>query len=203
MSDSIVEYTDVLSDLDSSTPRPSGRGREPLELCVWLKVHQEKLAHRWAAEIVARGPRVGGHRPLVEEFTSLLTSILPGCLGPHREHVVPLWLEAAELYGSVGARRGLAAGEVLEEFQQLREAVMRLLYLDLDSEGGGELPLREALRISRIIDTGVTQSSIGHTDALFFSLFQGTGVPPALTPALVEEVREQMTALREELRELS
>jgi hypothetical protein len=100
-------------------------------------------------------------------------------------------------------RRGLAAGEVIEEFQILREGVIRLLYQEPPLEGRARLSLREVLRLNRALDAGVTHASVGHTDALFFSLFEGSGIsdaPPAAS--LMEEVRNQLDGLRAELREV-
>ena len=113
-------------------------------------------------------------------FCGLLTRMLPGALGPLREHVEPLWLQTAELFGSVAAQRGLAAGEALDEFQILREVLIRELYADPPAGGRVPLSLRDLLRLNRVIDRGVTQAGVGHADALFFALFQGSGVPEHL-----------------------
>jgi hypothetical protein len=89
----------------------------------------------------------------------------------------------------------------VEEFQILREAVIRLLYQDPPLGGRVPLSLREVLRLNRAIDRGVTHASVGHTDALFFSLFEGSGIPD-VPPAeeLVVEVRAQLEVIRTELR---
>jgi len=64
------------------------------------------------------------------------------------------------------------------------------------------LPLRDVLRINRVLDQGVTHASVGHTDALFFALFQGTGAPESLSPEQVDEVEGHLRNLRREYREV-
>jgi hypothetical protein len=83
---------------------------------------------------------------------------------------------------------------VIEEFQMLRDAVIRL-YAE---------PRRRTLRIScdllrvnRLIDRGATQSRVGHTDRLFFALFQGRGVSDGLTEENVADL-SQLDAIRRE-----
>jgi hypothetical protein len=133
----------------------------------------------------------------VEDFTKHLVRFLPWMLGPYRETVEPLWIRASELFGSVAARRGLAAGEVIEEFQILRELVIRDLYRDPPLGGRLPLSLREILRLNRGIDRGVTHASVGHTDAMFFQFFEPDG---ALTGEnLLLEVLEQVRLNAEEL----
>jgi len=116
--------------------------------------------------------------------------------------VEPIWVQAAELYGSMAAKRGLAAGEVIEEFQILRDAVIRFLYAEPPVVGPLRISLRDLLRVNRFVDRGVTQASVGHTDALFFALINGTGVSEGLTDENVTVVREQLDMIREELRQV-
>ncbi len=59
-------------------------------------------------------------------------------------------------------------------------------------------PLREILLLNRAIDIGVTQSSVGHTDLLFFSLLHGSGAPEPLRPEDLREVLDQIGQLRDE-----
>jgi hypothetical protein len=167
-----------------------------LDLARWVDTNAEPLAKQWLADIESRsGPWPDPLRTLMEGFVSLLIALLPGSLGPLREQVDPLWLGAAELYGSVAAMRGLAAGEVIEEFQGLRESLIRALYTRPPKEGTQTLALREVLTLSGAVDRGVTRASVGHTDAMFFALFQGSGIPPAPSPELIAEVSEQLEAI--------
>jgi hypothetical protein len=170
-----------------------------LDLAQWVDANAERLAERWLAEVAARsGPWPDEIRDLVSRFMGLFVSLLPVSVGPLRAQFEPLWLEAAELYGSVSAMRGLAAGEVIEEFQSLREALIRALYERPPKDGHEPLSLREILTLNRIVDQGVTQASVGHTDALFFALFQGSGLPASPTAQLLAEVREQIDGVASE-----
>ena len=131
----------------------------------------------------------------------LFVKMLPETMGPFHAQVDPLWLRMAELYGSVAARRGLAAGEVIEEFQLLRECLLRLLFdnSSVVKKGLDATALRDILRLNRIVDRGVTQASVGHTDVLFFTLFKGSGVTDTLDDPLVAEVHAQLDGIRDEL----
>jgi hypothetical protein len=180
-----------------------GRATErlaPDELANWLDERRESLSERWAAAIRSQG--AGSGAPIdcvVDAFTSHLARFLPWMLGPHRDTIEPVWIRAAELYGSIAARRGLAAGEAIEEFQILRELVIRDLYRDPPLGGRMPLSLREILRLNRGIDRGVTHASVGHTDAMFFQFFESDGVGQAAGEDLIDEVREQIRVNAEEL----
>lgn len=184
-------------------PETDRKKVDPVELARWLREHESRLVERWLASVVSRhGTLAPDVRELLGEFMRVLVPVVPAYLGPYRDQVEPLWRQAAELYGSVAAMRGLAAGEVIEEFQHLREELVRLFYdappvRDLD-----RLTLRDVLRVSRIVDLGVTHASVGHTDALFFALFQGSGVPSSLSPEQELEVRSQLSAIEDEFREV-
>lgn len=191
----------------SSTPRSrpskpeSQAGKiDPVELGRWLGGHRGRLRDRWLAGIAGRHDGLAEPtNDLLTEFMGLLTRFPPIFLSPYRSHVEPLWAQVAELYGSVAAMRGLAAGEVIEEFQILREELIRLFHdappvRDLD-----RLSLRDMLLVNRAVDLGVTHASIGHTDALFFALFQGSGVANDLTREQQDEVREQLQGIAAEL----
>jgi hypothetical protein len=182
--------------------RAPRRKIKPAELIAWLEARIPRLKERWAREIRSRGlgkaPVDGGP---VDEFVSLLTSCLPLILGPLREQVEPIWISAAEKYGQFAASRGLAAGEVIEEFQILREFVIRDLYRDPPLGGRVPLSLREVLRLNRAIDRGVTHASVGHTNAMFHEMFdQGEG--ESSQPADGVAPSEDLVLLRRELEPL-
>lgn len=176
---------------------------EPGELARWLEQRADRIRDRWLSDVKSRD---SGWNPDVEaltvEFFDLFLDMLPHGLGPFKEHVEPLWLQAAELFGSMASRRGLAAGEVIEEFQILRDAVIRFLYAEPPVAGPLRISLRDLLRVNRFVDRGVMQASVGHTDALFFALFQGTGVSEGLTEETISEVKDQLELIREELRQV-
>lgn len=179
----------------------SVRSLEPVEFARWVEEREVRLAERWFREVTHRGPDVDPEQAeLLKDFFALFVSMLPATLGPYREQVEPLWGQAAQLFGSVAAQRGLAAGEVIEEFQVLREGVIRLLYAEPPVAGGARMTLRDILRINRVIDRGVTQASVGHTDVLFFALFQGSGVPETLDDEILSEIRFQLDSIEREFR---
>ena len=172
----------------------------PEELTRWLEERVQGLSQRWLREMDRRVEGdLGEARNLLEDLCPLLVSCLPHLLGPFRSQVEALWQEAAEFYGNVGSMRGLAAGEAIEEFQLLREVLIRQFFEDPPGDGLRTLGFREILRLNRILDEGVTYAGVGHTDALFFALFQGAGVARSLTPELYTEVADQITAIRREL----
>lgn len=180
------------------------RSIQPVELAAWVEMRLPRITQKWLREVQNRyDPGTRGINGLLEEFLGLLASFLPGMLGPYRDQVEPLWTRSSELFGAVAAKRGLAAGEVIEEFQVLREVVISLLFQDPPLDGRVPVSLREILRLNRAIDMGVTHASVGHTDALFFSLFEGSGIPDAPpTAELVEQLRGELGGIREELRQI-
>jgi hypothetical protein len=174
---------------------------EPLEFAGWVERRVGELGERWLGEVASRQARQGTQvDPLLTPFFTLLASMVPANLGPYRQHVEPFWQQAAELYGSVAAQRGLAAGEGVEEFQILREVLIRELYADPPAGGQIPLALRDVLRLNRLIDRGVTQVSVGHADVLFFALFQGSGVPEKLSAEVRQEITSQLESIGEEFR---
>lgn len=174
-----------------------------IDLRRWLRDHARPLAERWVAGILLpEGENGQGVRELVEAFLQLFLELLPHAMGPLRNSAEPLWIQTAELYGSLATQRGLAAGEVIEEFQFLRESVIRLLWADPPAMGTDRVALREVLRLNRVLDRGVTAASVGHTDALFFALFQGSGIPERLSDDVRYEMREQLHAVERELQEV-
>jgi hypothetical protein len=121
--------------------------------------------------------------------------------GPHGEHVRPLWDRTAELFGVMAAKRGLAAGEVIEEFQIVRGLLIRRLFQDPPPEGSPSL--RDTLRLNRIVDRGVTHASVGHTDAMFFQLFEAKEGEVAKTPhEVADEAAAQLALIEEELTQI-
>jgi hypothetical protein len=176
---------------------------EPVELARWLEERHDRIRDRWLSDVQSRD---SGWSPAVEaltvEFFDLFLDMLPHGLGPFKDQVEPIWVQAAELFGSMAAKRGLAAGEVIEEFQILRDAVIRFLYAEPPVAGPLRISLRDLLRVNRFVDRGVTQASVGHTDALFFALFQGGGVSESLTDDTVAEIRSQLDVIRGEFRQV-
>ena len=197
MRDSVANPTEV--QLTKPPSRKPATASSTHRIGEWLEQHIEFLSHHWVDEVHRRANSDAEMDELLERFLNLLSKLIPQAVGEHRALVTPIWKKAAELYGSLGAQRGLAAGEIVEEFQILREAVIRLLFEMPPARFGVAFSRGDALRLNRFLDDGVTHASIGHTDALFFALFQGNGVPKVPTAQLVTEVEEQLKAIEEEL----
>ncbi|HEU4569796.1 MAG TPA: hypothetical protein VFS07_04435, partial [Gemmatimonadales bacterium] len=62
---------------------------------------------------------------LLTRMMSLLVELLAESAGPLRREVREIWARASEHYGRAAAARGLAAGEVVDEFATLRDALTR------------------------------------------------------------------------------
>ncbi|MCY4574548.1 MAG: hypothetical protein OXF01_17345 [Gemmatimonadetes bacterium] len=168
-----------------------------MNLADWLRDRSPGVAERWAEGLLGGGGAwEGGAEAVLRPFCRGLVSFLPGMLTPIRTEIVPLWSECAELYGSVAARRGLSAGEVIEEFHLLREVILRMMFERPPVRSGAALPFREVLLLNRTLDIGVTQASVGHTDLLFFSLLHGSGSPAPLGRKELDEVSGQIRALQ-------
>jgi hypothetical protein len=180
---------------------PPVRAMTEIELCRWLEEHAEELAERWSVELSARtGHDDGPLADLRDDFLHAMTHFLAPAVGPWRDQVEPLVHQLAALYGNVAALRALAAGDVVEEMQLLREILLRFLFREATPETGARgVELRELLRVSRVVDQVVTHATVGHIDALFFNLLHGTGVTEAPKPGVLEEIRSELGQLRTEL----
>lgn len=175
----------------------------PAELAEWIERRLQLLSDRWIRQIGVRRADNGLPDELLESFGKTLVSLLPALVGPHRSQVLPLWSRAAELFGTAAAKAGLAAGEVVEEFQLLREVLIRALYEEPPLGGRVPLSLRDVLHLNRAIDAGVTQASVTHTDQLFFVLLEGSGTTdPEPADELIAEIEGELDGIRGEFVEL-
>ena len=103
-----------------------------------------------------------------------------------------IWSRVCEHYG-----RGLAAGEVVEELQYLRELLIRNLAHAFVSMRPRQA-LAIVLRLNRVLDKGIAVAVVGYTDALVATLFAQNGVPgPSSDDA--GEIDRQLRALETEL----
>lgn len=170
-----------------------------MDLARWLELRGALLSQRWSEALQTQSGAWETTSPdLGRRFFDTLVSLLPGTMTAYRKQMMPLWLSAAELYGSVAGRRGLSAGEAIEEFQELRNVILRLMFEDPPFVGGRRLSMRDLLHLNRVLDQGVTRASVGHTDLLFFSLIDGSGVPAPLEDHDMESLFEQLDGLRSE-----
>lgn len=127
----------------------------------------------------------------------LIVALLGHMTGSLRRETRDTWFAATELYGRLAEMRGLAAGEVVDELQHLRE----LLILEL-GDLIVALPARQQLpavfRVNRACDTGVSNAVVGYTDALVAKMFSRDGVP---VPS-ADQLSEMLAALGPLEREL-
>lgn len=106
---------------------------------------------------------------LIARELALLIDVFATMVGPLRRETKAIWSRAAEEYGRHAAIRGLAAGEVVEEMQYLRELLIRFLapaIAALRPRQGMAL----LLRLNRLVDRGVAMAVVGYTDELAASL---------------------------------
>lgn len=180
---------------ERATPRVGTR-----EFTEWLRGKVPSLQELWVHEVLARG--LGRSRDgdrIVSLFSDRLIPLLPLMLGPHREQIQALWDKGFALFGAVAAKRGLAAGEVIEELHLLRELVIRDLYKDPPMGGSVPLSLREVLRLNRALDRAATHASVGHMDALFFEFFETEGAPLLSGNDVLAEAEIQLGDIAEEV----
>ncbi|HET7038388.1 MAG TPA: hypothetical protein VFH97_00790 [Gemmatimonadales bacterium] len=151
---------------------------------------------RWTLDRVAAAPTV--RAATLERQLGVIVDILIEMSGPLRRKALELWISACEGYGRTAAERGLAAGEVVEEIQYLRELLIRHL-----SEVIAALPARASmatvLRLNRLLDTGIAHAVVGYTDTLVETLFNQRGVPVGVSGAVEDEIEERLTQAETEL----
>jgi hypothetical protein len=173
-----------------------------VDLRAWLDAHRTQIADRWREELSSRAELMDSKTSdLVGELLHLLTWLLVPGFGIFRVQAESVLQQAAELYGNLGAHRGLAAGDAVDELQVLREVLLRLLHGEA-VRGAVSPELRDLLQLNRLIDRAVTYASIGHTDTLFFVLVHGTGASGPPTPELLSAVKEQARVIQGELMEI-
>lgn len=193
--------TDTAGSAASSEERQrrSGVERGSDLLVAWLDARIEPLSEQWRDELRARDLGApGDHEPLLRLFSQRLLRFLPLLVGHYRVPVESIWDRGFQLYGTVAAKRGLAAGEAVEELQVLRELMIRELHRDAVLLG--RLPLRELLLLNRALDRAVTHASIGHVDALFFAFLEDGGATPhAVGDDLIDETRAQLLSIHEDV----
>ena len=164
-----------------------------------ITTSRDAMVAEWTQRLGDRlaATRTVGRDQLVRQF-GLLVELIGGTVGPWRREIVPLWSRAMEVYGRTASLRGLAAGEVVEELQHLREILIVHLAPEL-----ARMRQRQAmaiiLRLNRIFDRGVATAVVGYTDALVATLFAQNGVPPADVHQDVADIERQTAALADEL----
>jgi hypothetical protein len=137
-------------------------------------------------------------RSTVEREFRLLFDVMTEMVGPLRREVNTVWFHVCEHYGRTASARGLAAGEVVEELQFLRELLIRNLAPVLVAMRARQ-GMAIMLRLNRVIDKGVAVAVVGYTDALVATLFSQNGVPSPDSARDYGEVERQLNALEQEL----
>lgn len=137
-------------------------------------------------------------RPIIERELRLIIELLGEMVGPVRRETKPVWFHACEHFGRLAAARGLAAGEVVDEMQFLRELLIRNLAPVL----AAMRPRRAMaimLQLNRVLDKGISVTVVGYTDALVATIFAQNGVPGPEAGVDAEEVSRQLEQLEGEL----
>ncbi len=159
---------------------------------------RDAMVTEWADWLSDRAGSRSIPRELVEREFRLLIESLVEMLGPMRGEAKTVWLRLTEHYGRTAAARGLAAGEVVDELQQLR-------YLLIKHIGAGIAAMRPRrsvtvfLRVNGIVDLGIATAVVGYTDALVASLLMTDRATQPLTEANAEDIGRQLDALEAEL----
>jgi hypothetical protein len=167
-----------------------------------LAARRDALASQWTRWILARVGAAPTVRPQVlERQVLLLIDLLIETAGPLRRAALELWLQASEGYGRTAAERGLAAGEVVEELQHLRELLIHHLS-ELIAALPGRVSMAAVLRLNRILDSGITHAVVGYTDALVETLFAQRGVPVSAGGSADDDIVQRLGHLEAELEQL-
>ena len=153
----------------------------------------------WIAKRLESAPHI--RRDTIERQLRLLVELLTVMTGPHRREASDLWLSASEWYGRTAALRGLAAGEIVEEFQFLRELLIRHL-AELVTSLAPRQSMAAALRLSRLVDTATAHAVVGYTDALVESLLERQGIPLGAHETEESEVEDRLAQLEVEFAQL-
>jgi hypothetical protein len=152
----------------------------------------------WLGDRVTATNSVPTH--IVRQEFALLIDVFGTMVGPLRRETKAIWGSVAELYGRHAAVRGLAAGEVVEEMQYLRELLIRFLAPSIAALRPRQ-GMALLLRLNRLVDRGVAMAVVGYTDALVTELLPGqddahpgrrTPDPEELTHSL-DQIRHELT----------
>lgn len=164
-----------------------------------IAAQREQFVKEWAEWIHRRQSAMESvPRSIVERQLRLLIDILSELAGPRRRYADPLWLTTSEWYGQTAAQRGLATGEVVEEFQHLREILIRDLS-QLVSSLAPRQSVATVLRLNRFLDEGIAHAVVGYTDALVETLLNSRGVPVGTSHAAEYQMTQRLNQLEEEL----
>lgn len=136
---------------------------------------------------------------LIRQELSLLIDVFGTMVGPLRRETKSIWVKVTEEYGRHAAVRGLAAGEVVEELQYLRELLIRFLAPSIAALRPRQ-GMALLLRLNRLVDRGVAMAVVGYTDALVSSILpENDDRPPGRRTPDPAELSQALTSIRAEL----
>ncbi|MDZ4673603.1 MAG: hypothetical protein SGI84_04050 [Gemmatimonadota bacterium] len=186
-------------------PEPDLRASQPTLVAAAraIAASRDSMVNRWADWL---GDRITSSkiipRVVIERELGLLVDTLGGLIGPLRREVRPVWRRVTEHYGRIGAARGLAAGEIVEEMQYLRELLIRHLAPVLAAMRPRQ-GMALFLRLNSLVDTGVAMAVVGYTDALAATLLTSEDSAPNGMEVDPDEVGRQLEAFEGELGKLA
>jgi hypothetical protein len=177
--------------LSSSHPTQLAAARATLDA-------RDAMVTEWADFLVDRAGSQHIPRAIIERQFRLVIETLVEMLGPLKREANSVWQHVMEHYGRTAAARGLAAGEVVEELQQLRV----LLIKHIGAFVATMRPRRAVavfLRLNAIVDRGIAAAVVGYTDALVASLLLTDRDTQQLTEATADDLSRQLHELESEL----
>lgn len=140
-----------------------------------IAAQREALVEQWIAWL---GDRMAVSnavpRDIIRQELSLLIDVFGSMVGPLRRETKSIWARVTEEYGRHAAIRGLAAGEVVEELQYLRELLIRFLAPSIAALRPRQ-GMALLLRLNRLVDKGVAMAVVGYTDAVVASILPDSG----------------------------
>ena len=159
---------------------------------------RDAMVAEWANWLVGRSGSRNIPRPTVERQYRLIVETLVEMLGPLKREARMVWQHVMEHYGRTAAARGLAAGEVVEELQQLRVLLIKYIGAFVATMR----PRRAVavfLRLNNIVDSGIAAAVVGYTDALVASLLLTDRDSQQLTETNADDMARQLDGLEAEL----
>jgi len=164
-----------------------------------ISSHRGSLLSDWSAWVTSKlGPSSAVPHKTVTRQLALLLDTLGELDGPLRHDANDLWHITAEWYGRTAAERGLATGEVVEEFHYLRELLLREMS-DIIAASPARQSMDTVLRINRVLDQGVAHAVVGYTDALVETLLHRRGVLVSSGEVTASEIERQLEQFERDL----
>ena len=163
---------------------------------------REAMVAEWVEWLMERAGSATFPRELLDRELRLVVDALIEMLGPLRREAKLVWHQVMEHYGRTGAARGLAAGEVVEEIQQLRMLLIR----HIGAAIAAMRPRRAVavfVRLNDVIDSGIAQAVVGYTDALVASLMLTDRQADPLTDASPEDLERRLDEFESKLAAIS